>query len=65
MYPKRFRLVTDADGSEVVCCTPSTATLGNHLVIAHNLNLTIDTHDVRYRESLIREVIEDMIYRIL
>lgn len=65
MYPKRFRLVTDADGSKVVCCASSTATLGNHLLIAHDLYLAVDAHDVRYRECLVREIIEDVIYRIL
>lgn len=65
MHPVRFRLFTYSDGRKVVGCASSFATLGNHLLIAHDLNLTIDAHDVRYREVLVGEVIENMFDSIL
>ena len=65
MHPKRLRLFTYADGCVVICRASSLATLGNHLVIAHNLNLPVDAHDVRYREMFVGEVVEYVINGIL
>ena len=65
VYPEGFRFFSYADGSKVVCRTSSLATLGNHLLIAHYLYLSIDAHDVRYREMLVGEVIENVFDSIL
>lgn len=65
VYPEGFRFFSYADGSKVVCRTSSLATLGNHLLIAHYLYLSIDAHDVRYREMFVGEVIENVFDSIL
>ena len=65
MHPKWFRLITYADGCVVICRASSTATLGNHLRVAHHIYLAINAHDVRYRESLVGEVVENVFDSIL
>lgn len=65
MHPERFWLFTYSDGRKVVGRASSLATFGYHLVVAHDFHLAINTHDVRYRECLVREIIENVIYRIL
>ena len=61
MHPERLRLIADVYRGKLICRASSTATLGNHLRIAHYFDLTIEAHNVCYGQVLVGEVIDDVI----